>query len=173
MKNRTELAKYFAELGFKRGAEIGVGKGFYSKVLLDNIPGLKLLCVDAWNRRGRIYPIALQTLSPYKNCAIFRSLSMDAVRLIPDGWLDFVFIDADHNYEFVRDDIREWAKKVRKDGIVSGHDYYVFRNSGMRGVIDAVDEYVKTQGYELKLTEWNKRDPLRDEWQPSWWFVKI
>lgn len=53
MKNRTELAKYFAELGFKTGAETGVLKGVYSKELCDMNLGLKLYCIDAWGLLDR------------------------------------------------------------------------------------------------------------------------
>lgn len=173
MKNRTELAKYFARLGFKKGAEIGVAYGYYSKVLLDNIPGLNLFSIDPWIKRGnKTYSMAMEILSVYKDCTILRSSSMDAVKDIADESLDFVFIDADHNYESVKEDIREWSKKVRKGGIISGHDYYVFRYSGNRGVIDAVNEYVKGHGYELNLTDWDKGNPVKDDRQPSWYFFK-
>lgn len=173
MKNRTELAKYFARMGFKRGAEIGVAYGIFSKILLELIPNLNLLCIDPWfrRRRRRAFPETLKLLSPYPGATIIRASSMDAVKLIPNKWLDFVFIDADHTYESVWDDIQGWTKRVRRGGIVSGHDYY-HSASGTLGVIRAVDEYVNKKGYELKLTEWNKKDPLRDERQPSWWFIK-
>ena len=46
--NRTILAQTFGELGFKVGAEIGVAEGIYSRVLFDNIPGLKLFGIDIW-----------------------------------------------------------------------------------------------------------------------------
>ncbi len=175
MKNRTELAKYFAELGFKRGAEIGVLCGIFSKRMLEIIPNLNLLCIDSWLGRkgGRVFPEAVKLLKLYPRANIIRASSMDAAKDVPNGSLDFVFIDADHSYQAVKDDIREWSKKVRKGGIVSGHDYYVFPNSGNRGVIDAVDEYVKDHGYKLELTDWDKKNPERDERQPSWRFVKI
>lgn len=172
MKNRTELAKYFAKLGFRRGAEIGVAYGAFSKKMLEIIPGLNLLCIDPWYRRRRrqAYSEAIATLKPFPGATIIRADSMTAVKLIPNEWLDFVYIDAVHTYEYVRDDIQGWTKRVRIGGIVSGHDYYTTKRHKM-GVIPAVDEYVKKHGYELKLTEWNK-DPVYDERQPSWYFIK-
>jgi predicted O-methyltransferase YrrM len=138
IKNRLELVEYFRKLGFKYGAEVGVRYGRYSEILCQNIPGLKLLCIDIW--RGRdTFQTAKDRLSRY-NTVLIQKSSMDAVKDIPDESLDFVFIDANHSYDSVKEDIREWTRKVRKGGIVSGHDYYVFLHSGNRGVIDAVDE---------------------------------
>jgi hypothetical protein len=182
MKNRIELAKHFASLGFKKGAEIGVAYGYYSEVLFKNIPGLELYSVDAWISYARyrdyrdqstydkMIKTATEILTKY-NCHIVRKSSMDAVRDFSDGSLDFVYIDANHKYEFVKDDIREWSKKVRKGGIVSGHDYYLTK-SGNTGVIRAVDEYVKKHGLTLEITGWDRRNLIRDDRQPSWWFIK-
>lgn len=173
MINRIALARHFAKLGFTKGAEIGVYEGYFSKVLLDTIPNLELLCVDSWHKRQYMpaYEIAKETLSGY-NATIVKKFSVDAAKDVPDESLDFVYIDGDHKYESVKEDIEAWAPKVREGGIVSGDDYYKFKKSGNTGVIDAVDEYVKEHGYDLQLTEVNNRGTHRDNFQPSWWFVK-
>jgi predicted O-methyltransferase YrrM len=49
--------------------------------------------------------------------------SKTAHRHFPDGFFDFIFIDAAHSYERVRDDIINYYSKVRKGGILAGHDY--------------------------------------------------
>lgn len=183
MLNRIELAKYFAELGFKVGAEIGVFSGHYSEILLDNIPDLELYCVDYWGgykgyrEKGfdgymrSAYDQALRKLA-YRKAHIVHKMSTDALFDFKDESLDFVYIDANHEYKFVKEDIEGWTKKVRKGGIVAGHDYYVSR-TGNRGVIDAVDEYVKEHGYVLFLTDWDKVTHIdHDDRQPSWYFVK-
>jgi len=194
MKNRTELAKHFNELGFKVGAEIGVLSGTYSMNLCRNIPGLKLYCIDPWginerryhshdvrHRWDRKFEEAKLHLEPF-DTTIIRKTSMDAVKDFKDESLDFVYIDGNHAYSFVRDDIREWTKKVRKGGIVAGHDYYLTR-MGNIGVIMAVNEYVREHGYDLQLTDWDLgsepyTEPddhhfkIGDEQQPNWWFVK-
>lgn len=174
IKNRTELAKYFAELGFKKGAEVGVAKAYYSKVLLDNIPNLELLCIDSWHRRKSRYgnrPIAKKVLSVYPGAKIMQGHSMEIVKEVPDESLDFVFIDADHSYECVKEDICEWAKKVKIGGIVSGHDYFYKPHRSVE-VLRAVDEYIAEHGYELKTTDNDKNNPHRDDRQPCWFFIK-
>ena len=192
MNNRIELAKHFAILGFTTGAEIGVCHGRYSEILCRTNSKLKLLAVDDWrrNRTHRSYAIAYRRLQ-HLNVTIDRRSSMDAVGDVADASLDFVFIDADHKYTSVCDDIREWSKKVRIGGIVSGHDYYETRGQNM-GVINAVDEYVAEHGYTLQLTNKIRRaeslyqrtgkvghaldgkwDSLtKDDRQPSWYFTK-
>ena len=180
MKNRTELAKLFAKLDFHVGAEIGVETGYYSEVLCANNPELKLSCIDSWRFYDSFddyktrrpfevkYEEAVKRLSKY-NCDIINGFSMDVVKTFKDESLDFVYIDANHNYEFVRDDIREWTKKVREGGIVSGHDYIDLPGRNL-GVIRAVDEYVKEHGYGLSITTHNGS---RDHRCPSWFFTKI
>jgi predicted O-methyltransferase YrrM len=97
---------------------------------------LKLFCVDPWQayQSGHIehadqatvnqfYAQAVQRLQPY-NCAIIRKSSLEAVKKFEDGLLDFVFVDGDHSYEATMEDIIHWSRKLRKGGIMSGHDYY-------------------------------------------------
>jgi hypothetical protein len=192
MDNRIELAKHFAALEFTSGAEIGVCHGRYSEILCRTNPKLKLLAVDDWRRNitHESYENAIERLREL-NVTIDRRSSMNAVGDVADESLDFVFIDADHKYTSVCDDIREWSKKVRIGGIVSGHDYYITRGQNM-GVINAVDEYVAEHGYTLQLTNKIRRaeslyqhtgkvghaldgnwDSLtKDDRQPSWYFTK-
>ena len=164
--NRTELAKHFQDLGFKVGAEIGVLAGHYSKVLCTTIPHLKLYCIDSWgmgeNRKKpyhlKMYEQAKVRLAPY-NTKIIYKFSMDAIKDFDDNSLDFVYIDANHEPQFVTEDIREWSKKVRTGGIVSGHDYAL-------RIATVVDDYVAKNNLKLNLTT------LESE-HISWWFVKI
>lgn len=131
----NDLPVLFKELGFKKGAEIGVLKGHYSAKLCESNPGLKLYSIDAWEfyplknnfRRAWMYPPiyeeAKKRLAPYKNNEIIRKWSQDAVKDFEDESLDFVFIDANHEFQYITNDIVEWGKKVKKGGIISGHDY--------------------------------------------------
>ena len=181
LKNRLELAKHFASLGFTKGAEVGTAFGVYAEKLCKIIPGLQLTIVDNWDnpeshRRAQKQhrdpeTVARNVLAPY-NVTVVKKSSMDGLADVPDESLDFVFIDANHKYEAVKEDIREWSKKVRKGGIVSGHDYYIFPNSGNRGVVDAVDEFCKENNIKLQTTEWDNDNPERDDRQPCWYYIK-
>lgn len=177
IRNRIELAKYFNQLRFEVGAEVGVADGRYAEILCENIPGLRLWAVDPWmpydgNWRSKeyqdgAYKKALERLDKY-NVVIMPQISMEACRTIEDDSLDFVFIDGDHHFDFIMEDIINWTRKVRKGGIVSGHDYYPFSSGG---VITAVDAYVKAHGIDLQITPRNE-DGHKDDRVPCWWFVK-
>jgi len=130
------LMKLYSDLGFKKGAEIGVCRGWYSMILCDRIPGLHLYCIDPWksypdytenhhDQKGMDeYCSATKHRMRKRNCTIIRKTSMEAVKDFEDGSLDFVFIDGNHSFEYVTEDIAAWSKKVRVGGIVSGHDYF-------------------------------------------------
>lgn len=181
IKNRIELAEYFNKLGYKKGAEIGTCYGYYSEILCQKIPGINLTTVDNWNNpsntaREKQLKISCEVaarkrLAPYPNVTIIKKNSIDAAKEVVDSSLDFVFIDADHSYEAVKEDIEAWTPKVKKGGIVAGHDYYIFK-SGNRGVIMAVDEFVKKNGYKLIIIPGNRHLQNQDNRPPCWYFIK-
>ena len=163
------LPSLFNELGYKVGAEIGVQKAIFSKILFEGIPDLKLYCVDPWvpyrnmpseRQQDRCLRIAISSLASY-NAVFIRKTSHDALEDIPDGSLDFVYIDGLHDFDNVMFDIIEWSKKVRSGGIVSGHDFFFYHNIG---VVYAVEAYVKAHG----ITQWY----ITKEYPNSFFFVK-
>ena len=99
---------------------------------------------------------------------------MDAVKDFPDRSLDFVYIDANHDVRHVIEDIEEWSKKIKKGGIISGHDYFVsLRRRSRAHVVYALQAYT----IAWKINPWfvlgreerlpgEKRDSSR-----SWFFV--
>lgn len=156
---RERLAMLVGELGFKQVVEVGVAEGLYSKVLCLHIPDIQLTCVDLWDtyfrdatklknrdQQEKCLELAHQKLDPY-GARFIRAPSVEAAREIPDGSLDFVYIDADHAFDFVMQDLIVWSRKVKAGGIVAGHDYYRFRGAG---VVNAVDAY--TQAHQIH--EW-------------------
>lgn len=145
----TGLPNLFKDLGFKIGAEIGVARGKYSKWLCHQMRRSKpkLFLVDPYlayqdfgiyaDQAGQDmrYKEAQARVAKY-NCEFIKKPSMEAVKDFNDNSLDFVYIDANHTFEFVVNDIAEWSKKVRVGGIVSGHDYsqHMFE---VKGALDA------------------------------------
>jgi len=147
---RTNLHELFRDSGFTVGAEIGVYRGHHAKEMCLCIPNLKLYCVDLWTayqptdiapyisqeRQDSNFKRSIRNLRGY-NVVFMKQTSMDAVKTFPNESLDFVYIDANHDYEHAMQDITEWEKKVRVGGIISGHDY-----DPDWGVKKAVDTYV-------------------------------
>jgi predicted O-methyltransferase YrrM len=89
--------------------------------------------------------------------------SVAASRLYKDDSLDFAFIDADHSYAAVSRDIDAWLPKVRKGGIIAGHDYC---NWPGFGVIEAVTERFD------RVEVWRGSKGMGDaQMQPRYWPV--
>ena len=84
----------------------------------------------------------MQRLSNYPSCKIIEQTSMRAACDVPEGGLDFVYIDGDHSFDAVMCDLIEWSKRVRHGGIVSGHDY-IEKYRGLRRVVDVYTEFHK------------------------------
>ncbi len=129
MKDRIVLAEYFKDQGFTVGAEIGVATGYYSAILCQKNPKLKLYCIDPWIRYQEYKDFAnpntfismedkAKKLLAQYNTTIIKKFSIDAVKEFEDESLDFVFIDGNHSYKYVKKDIKIWTPKVRKGGIV-------------------------------------------------------
>lgn len=177
MKSRIDLAKYFKERGYEYGAEIGVADGRYAEILCKENPKLRLLAIDPWspydgNWRSQEYQDkafnkAKERLQPYC-CELLKLTSVEASLQVVDNSLDFVFIDGDHTFDHAMTDIIIWARKVKKGGIVSGHDYCHFTKSG---VIEAVNKYCEIHRIELNLIGRNPNNH-KDDQQPCWWFIK-
>jgi hypothetical protein len=168
---RKNLAVVFAECGFNRGAEIGVGEGEYSEVLCLANPNLALIGVDPWTpypirnaeaqkaRRAKAY----ERLAKFPLYRFMELTSAEAATQVPDASLDFVYIDGRHDFPYIMRDIIDWAPKVRKGGIVSGHDYFPAYN---QGVIPAVEAYMRGTGV-LKFYVTDK-----DRYWPSWLWIR-
>jgi len=148
---RNEFIQILAEREAKIGVEVGTDRGVYAKQLCEGIPGLKLYCVDPWvaytegndvhdqNKMEQIYKEAYDRVVN-RGGTLIRETSTDAVEGFEDNELDFVFIDGNHSYENVLEDITEWTKKVKPGGIVAGHDFVKDDINGY-GVIEAVIKY--------------------------------
>lgn len=72
---------------------------------------------------------------------------MEALAQFPDRSLDFVYIDGNHKYGHVAMDLTEWSQKIKKGGVISGHDYYYeIERRANRAVRPAVDGFVYAFG---------------------------
>ena len=151
--------------GFLTGVEIGVNCGFHAQSLVNVLNINRLYLVDPYcdyvdkdhvYNYEDAYREAVFRLNSFKDRVVFiKSKSHEAVESIPDG-LDFVYIDGNHDYDFVKKDIMLYYDKVRSGGVLGGHDFGIVYH----GVAEAVVEFCKDYGYEL-----NGR-------VGDWWIVK-
>lgn len=193
---RKTLVTLLAELDFKIGVEVGVQRGLFSEDIARANPQMKVYGVDPWTtyvtcdadeprRRTQsrateemcadFYRSTKKRMGPYTNYEILKEYSIDAVKHFDDESIDFVYIDGNHDYSFVKDDITEWSKKVKKGGIISGHDYYrISDRRALMHVKQAVDDYVRDNNIKpLIIWGLKSKDPgmIRDKWR-SWSWVK-
>lgn len=125
---------------FGCGVEVGVKEGDYSWHLLRYWAGRHLISVDPWSHDASgeyvdIANVAQQQHEAFyqKTCSrlaefgprstIWRMTSLEAAERIPDASLDFVYIDARHDFKAVMEDLEAWYPKVRPGGLIMGHDY--------------------------------------------------
>lgn len=135
--------------------EIGSWKGFSTAVLAKAVTGynVKVFAVDHWmgseGTHQHEYTDTIDLFSVFKRNMIalgvwdiVHPLVMDsqtASRIFADGILDLVFIDADHRYESVKNDILCWLPKLKDNGILCGHDcegYYLEYPEEAKKMID-------------------------------------
>lgn len=190
---RDDMYRLFAELGFTTGVEIGVEKGKNAQTMFEIIPNLKLYGVDAYKHHpqaSHMYHANLrnwddkwfadckkQCLNRMKgrNFTLLQGFSERIANKLEDNSVDFVYLDADHSYDMVMIDIILWGRKLKKGGILSGHDYVEDRdNKGRRAKVrQAIDDYTKIHGIQFYVTGENHRDRLTRDYYPSWFWVKL
>jgi hypothetical protein len=127
--------------------EVGVWKGrsaaFMAVEIINSGKIIQFDLVDTWNGSIEHQPLQEDVFEVFnKNIApvssyvnIKRMESILAAPTYKDGSLDFVFIDAAHDYENVKADIKAWLPKVKQGGYLAGHDYPTWP-----GVTQAVNE---------------------------------
>lgn len=150
------------------GAEIGVCRGHHAKLLLQNLDINVLYCIDPYlacpdfpqqEELDQAKREAKQRLAEFKNCCFIYEDSIKAASLTPQ--LDFVYIDGNHVYEAVRQDIAVWWCKVKPNGVLGGHDFAQGDNINFNGVIKAVAEFATAWNLNLEVygLDWWVRKP--------------
>jgi len=162
--DREDLAVLFSELGFSVGVEVGVDKGEYSEILCRENPLADIYGIDPYERTAYEpnikpheagiwdtqegfddnYTRARKLLAPYKNYTFIRKYSLEALSEFKDESLDFVYIDANHDFPNFINDLHQWSKKVKIGGIVSGHDYCIYSYKKFNNVKRALDAYARS-----------------------------
>jgi predicted O-methyltransferase YrrM len=169
-----DLGHLINDLDFKIGIEVGVFKGKFTACLAKRAPNTKIIGLDSWavyegykddveNSLAQAQKEAIKTTKELPNIELIKGWSDEVVNRFEDESLDFVYIDANHSYEFVVADIAAWSKKVRKGGLVMGHDYKDDKKHAY-GAKAAADGWCSS--YNIKpLFIWTDNTP-------SWMYIK-
>lgn len=137
--DRSRLGALLETRNFTDGAEVGVQQGFHAQSILKAWPSCRTFkLVDLWahqetykdfanvndNAHEQYLERTKSRLAPFQDkTEYFRMLSVEAAQKIPDTSLDFVYIDARHDYCGVMEDLDAYYTKLRPGGILAGHDY--------------------------------------------------
>ncbi len=179
---RRDIPVWLKEERFQIIAEVGVRSGDHLRSLLRSQPK-HLVAVDLWDDDGvlahndsktspeqirRCHESVLQIASANPCVDVRQGLSDSVAQQFAPGYFDFVYLDADHTYEGVTTDIAAWWPKVRRGGVLGGHDYILRRNPHgvVFGVVPAVHEFL---GRSHLQSSFHCTWP--DE-QPGNWFVR-
>lgn len=152
------------------GVELGTFLGASAEAMLESMPGF-LYTVDTFEGsagsvtaklpEGRMLEYVRQRLHRFHDrVGILQGTSYEVSKMFNDESVDFVFIDAAHDYENVKRDILSWLPKIKGGGVMAGHDFdkespvkitteYIVENSHLEydpktgvhcGVVRAVSE---------------------------------
>jgi hypothetical protein len=174
---RDELYQYFSKLDLCVGCEVGVFRGRNAELLFNHIPGLKLYLVEPYSDHSFRRPRKLPAFHSENREAAEKRLngldaewiigfSEDVAGSIEDLSLDFVYIDGDHQYDFVMLDLILWSRKVRAGGVISGHDFRMY------SVKQAVKDYTNHNKIGSVYVTDKKKRPHTTDRLPSWYFIK-
>lgn len=198
-EHRDLFGSLLEEEGCHVGAEIGISQGVFAARTLGQWPSCtRYYAIDLWAHQANYseagnkpnsvmevyYKRSVQNMAPYsEKVKVLRMLSSKAVENIADGELDYIYIDARHDYCGVKEDLDNYIPKVKSGGIVAGHDYMdaeTFANISHHledwalcgngtvhpgAVKGAVDEAAASLGVELFVL-------YKDGPFPSWLFRK-
>ena len=129
--------------------EIGVLEGEHAFQMLKHLNIKKLYLIDSYENYEEDFQYKLsgakekaeELLREYKDKIIWiEKYSDDAIKDIKEE-LDFVYIDANHSYPYVKKDIENYYPLIKKGGIISGHDYKPNELLIAPDVIKAVSEF--------------------------------
>lgn len=153
------------------GLELGVKRGNNAKSILSNLNIKKLFLIDAWLNYYYIpknnilnYKYVQQLFKNNSKIEIIKGKSLDIQKNF-NILLDFIYIDSDHSYKAIYNDIFYWSNNIRKGGIIAGHDIRInskdtIDNPNGFCVYPAVNDYCTDFNYTYYI------------YPPDWWFIK-
>jgi hypothetical protein len=155
------------ENNYKKVLEVGCAYGFHTKQVISNTEIESYIMVDPYvpytndvfsdavqnvykdgplSNFDQFLNLVMKELSEYKEkITHIRKPSIEASKDIEDGSLDAIFVDGDHSYNAVKEDLSVWWPKLRIGGTLCGDDYW------MPDVARAVHEFASEHGLDVKF----------------------
>ena len=156
MVSRFDSGSHFVEVG----AFLGRSAVFMAVEIINSGKNIKFDCIDHWegseehNDNDKVnletlYEDFLENIKPVKGVVNpVRAHSIDAAELYKPNSLDFVFIDASHDEESVKEDLLHWTPRVKKNGVIAGDDI------NNEGVANAVKWFFNSEKLDIIGRQW-------------------
>lgn len=155
------------------GIEIGTAGGDNAKNMFESLSMEKLYIIDPYvpylqdTKKIDYSPDEIKMKSILKDywdkIIFYRDYSENVYNKIPDNSIDFIYIDGNHQYEFVKKDLELYYKKLKNFGVIGGHDFC----TDSIGVIKAVIEFQEKHSEEFSDIKQKKHAR-----EPDWWLIK-
>jgi hypothetical protein len=159
------------------GIEVGSAAGQYATKLLSAWKGKALYMVDPWEKQAHDdYLENTNNVAPFaewhascvhlsqkdERAHLMKMTSKEASEKFRLDCLDFVYIDGNHDYRHVLEDLELWYNRVKPGGLVGGHDCYNDHEHGAScDVFDALRRWTREHDIAFTVTTCT-----------SWWFIK-
>jgi predicted O-methyltransferase YrrM len=147
------------------GAELGVQFGHHAEQLLNIVKPLGMLLVDIWPKDSHFEQITAR-FGDRENVTILRNSTLEVAAELKNESLDWVFVDANHEFDAVLDDGRAWYPKVKYGGYMIWHDWEI------RGTREAIELVVMDT--DLQFIAWardRQRTVITKKIRPEEWGV--
>jgi predicted O-methyltransferase YrrM len=148
--------KYDSGLFVEVGSWKGMSASYMGVEIINSKKHIKLHCIDSWEwlssqqeipqkKFKGLYDTFINNIEPVKDVVLpVRGISWECADQYPDESIQFVFIDAAHDYQSVKKDLNAWWSKVAIGGTFAGHDY-AWCNDVKRAVNEFFPEGIKEQ----------------------------
>lgn len=176
----SQMVSSCNDIDYYKFVEIGSWKGrsscYMGVEILNSNKNIKFDCIDTWlgSKEHRdpksnhyepllqiengLYNLFLRNIKPLESVITpQRMTSVDACKLYEDESLDFIYIDGDHDYLSVKEDINIWYPKLKNGGYIAGDD---FEEDAWPGVYYAINEYFNNNVTVIRDTTWIKQKNL-------------
>lgn len=165
---RRDLKELLPDISEAVCVELGVAEGLFSSDIL-SWGVKKLYSVDLWEshpeRPGDVaspqewhtanYQNVKKLLSKFGDRSeILRGFTTVMAQLVPNLSCDLVYVDADHSYIGVKNDINSWWPKLKNGGVMAFHDYEMDHY----GVKQAVNEFASGLDMQVYLIREDKKE---------------
>lgn len=140
--------------------EIGSYEGESTEIFAQEFPFATIYAIDPWvngyddkdfasnSNMIQVENNFNERTKYYKNIIKIKDFSLN----VDMSNIHMVYIDGNHQYEAVKNDILHWKPRLVKNGIISGHDYTNYGH--VAGVKKAVDEILKSVDKVYKDNSW-------------------